>query len=53
MIPTPITELTEQEIQNLSFDQDYDVLVAELLGTDGTNLTRIAVDSSGYLKVTI
>lgn len=47
------TEKTEQEIHNLSYDKDFDVLAIEMLGYDSTNLTRIAVTSDGYLKVTI
>lgn len=51
--PNPKTQNTEQEIQNLSYDKELDVLATEMLGYDGSNLVRIAVTSQGYLKVTI
>jgi len=47
------TEDSEQKIQNLSFDTDFNVPVVLALGHDNTNavLRRIQVDDSGYLKV--
>ena len=53
MTPDPLTKQTEQEIQNLSYDKTFDVLAVEMLGYDGTNLVRVAVDTNGYLKVTV
>jgi hypothetical protein len=50
MNPEPITEETEQALQNLSFDKDFNVLQVEMLGYDGTNLTRVAVSSDGTLQ---
>ena len=48
-----ITENTEQYMQNLSFDKEFDVPVVEILGHDNTNsvLRRIQVDANGYVKV--
>ncbi len=50
--PNPITKITPQNIQNLSFDKEFNVLVVEMVGYDGANLVRVAVNSSGELLVT-
>ena len=47
------TEKTEQNLHNLSYDKAFDVLKIEAIGFDGTNMTRVAVTSTGYVKVTI
>lgn len=52
-MPNPKTQETEQGVQNLSYDKDFDVLATEMLGFDGTNMTRVAVTEQGYLKVTV
>jgi len=46
---------TEQTIQNMSYDPEFEVLQAEVLGHDSVNnvLRRIQVDSSGNIKVAI
>ena len=51
----PTTTDTPQYIQNKSFDPEFQVETAELLGHDLANnvLRRVAVDSSGYLKVVV
>ena len=48
-----ITKDTEQYILNKSFDPDFNVSTAELLGHDSVNsvLRRIQVDASGNLKI--
>lgn len=46
----PETEETEQALQNLSFDKEFNVLQVEMLGFDGTNLTRVAVAPDGTLQ---
>ena len=51
--PNPKTEKTEQALLNLSFDPTFNVLAAEMLGFDGTNLQRVAVDVNGKLQATI
>ena len=53
LVVQQVIKLTEQNIQNLTFDKSFDVIAVEALGYDGTNLTRINVTSSGYLKVTL
>ena len=52
---TKTTEETEQAIQNMSYDPEFEVLQAEVLGhdTSGSVLRRIQVDSSGNIKVAI
>lgn len=50
-VPSPTTEDTPQAIVNLSFDADFEVLVAEMLGYDGADLVRVAVTSDGKLKI--
>lgn len=49
------TAKSEQEVENLSFDIEFNINVAELLGYVSATeiLTRVAVDTNGYLKVTI
>jgi hypothetical protein len=49
------TESTEQYLINRSYDTDYNVEVALLVGEDTANsvLRRVQVDSNGYLKVSI
>ena len=49
------TKETEQYLQNKSFDPEFQVETAELLGHDLANnvLRRVAVNSSGYLKVVV
>lgn len=55
----PKTKRSEQVVQNLSFDEDYKVLVFEGLAHDGQNLTRIeskdtqvkVVEDGGYTYV--
>ena len=46
---------SEQETENLSFDTKFNIGVAQLLGYEsGTDtLKRVAVNATGYLKVTI
>lgn len=50
--PNPKTELTPQNIQNLSFDKDFKVLAIELLGYDSSNnqLVRVKTDSNGVIS---
>jgi len=47
------TEKTEQYIDNLSYDKDFNISTMELLGhdTDNNVLRRIQVDDSGNLKI--
>lgn len=47
------TEKTEQEILNNSYDRDFDILAAQMIGFDGTNTVKIATTTDGKLKVTI
>ena len=49
-----ITEKTPQYIQNLSFDKDFDVPAAELIGydSDAGVLRRVKCNSDGELEVT-
>jgi hypothetical protein len=49
----PETEKTEQNLQNLSYDQEFNVFAYEMKGFDGTQLRKVAVTSIGLLKVTI
>jgi hypothetical protein len=49
----PETEKTEQNLQNLTYDQEFDVFAYEMKGFDGTEPKRVAVTSTGLLKVTI
>jgi len=44
------TRKNVQDIFNQSVDQDFEVVVVEILGHDGTNLRRISVDSNGSLQ---
>ena len=48
-----VTENSEQYIENLSYDRDFNVSALELLGHDSTNnvLRRIQVDANGQVKV--
>lgn len=49
-IPKKI-EYTSQEIDNLSFDEQYGVSSSAMLGEDGSVLRRVKVNSSGELVV--
>lgn len=51
--PNPETEHTEQNLFNLSFDPEFSVLAAELLGFTGTALTAVQVDADGKLQITV
>jgi len=46
---------SEQEMQNLGFDHDFDILTTELIGydSDAGVLRRVNVTSAGALKVSI
>lgn len=48
-------KITEQQIQNFSFDYDFDMLMVEIAGYDSStdSLKRIAVDGLGQLKVSV
>jgi len=42
---------SEQNIQNWSFDDDYNVAVRGMLGSDGSNLYYLKVNAQGELVV--
>lgn len=54
-VPNPITQLTPQNIQNLSFDKTFNVLAFEMLGyyPSGNSLQRIQVDANGKLAISV
>lgn len=45
------TKRSEQNIQNASYDEEFDVLAVELLGYDGSSLQRLSADNFS-LKLT-
>jgi len=45
------TRLTEQVIQNRSYDDDFKIAVREIVGYDGAALQRIKTDTDGKLQV--
>lgn len=47
--PNPLTNNTEQELSNLSWDKDFNVAVVEMLGYDSStsSLRRVIVDPNG------
>jgi hypothetical protein len=47
------TDKSVQEIGNLSFDREFDVLALEMVGYDGSDTTRVALTTDGLLKVTV
>lgn len=49
--PQPKTKDTEQGIVNLTVDKEFNVIMAEMIGFDGTNLTRVKVDPDGTLNI--
>jgi len=53
MIKNPKTELTPQNLQNLSFDKTFNVLAIEALGFDSStsSLVKIATDANGKVKI--
>lgn len=53
-MPNPQTKETEQGLQNMSFDETFQVTQVELLGydKDAGVLRRIKVDATGQLKIT-
>ena len=51
MTPEPKTEKTEQNVQNISFDPQFNILTAEMIGYDGTNLQRVSCQSDGTLNI--
>jgi hypothetical protein len=51
LIPSPETNKTTQNLQNRSFDPQFDVTAVELLGYDGSQLVRLATDSNGQVKI--
>lgn len=48
-------KISEQQIQNFSFDYDFDMLMVEIAGYDAVSdsLKRISVDGLGQLKVVV
>ena len=44
---------SEQEMQNLSFDLDFNILTIEMIGHDAGVLRRVGVTSTGALKVSV
>lgn len=49
----PVTENTEQYIENKSFDETFQINTTEMIGYDSDNnvLRRIGVDANGYLEI--
>ena len=47
------TSKSEQEMQNLSYDHDFNILTTEMIGYDDGVLRRVNVTSTGALKVSI
>lgn len=45
-----IIKRSSQQINNLSFDETTGLQMAELAGTDGSNVYRVSVDSTGAVK---
>lgn len=45
------TAKTSQEIDNLSFDTEYNTKVTQLLGYDGSSVSRLLADSMS-VKIT-
>lgn len=48
--PNPITENTEQELENRSFDKVQNISARLLLLFDGTNNVPLNVNSSGEVR---
>jgi hypothetical protein len=49
----PETKNSEQHLQNKSFDKEHEIIAIQMVGFDGTNLTRVQVTATGELVVTI
>lgn len=47
------TKRSEQNVLVNSFDEDFNILAVELIGYDGAVLRRVAVTSTGLLKVAV
>lgn len=49
--PSNPTKRSEQDIENLSFDESNGLIAVEMVGYDGTNMVRVEVDSTGALMI--
>lgn len=49
----PETKRTVQYLQNKSYDKNNMIIAIEMVGFDGTNLTKIQTTATGELVVTI